>query len=96
MVFPGKEVRLTGQLWPVSSFLPFVKMGTVFPFFQSLGIIIIQIKMPCPDAASAIYLNAVFICNNLLPFWQNLSVAYLSAVHSDLSTAVPRDLSCRI
>jgi len=28
MIFPGTEVRLTGQWFPGSSFLPFLKMGT--------------------------------------------------------------------
>lgn len=37
MIYPGTEVRLTGQQFPVSSFLPFLKMGAMFPFFQSLG-----------------------------------------------------------
>jgi len=37
LIFPGTEVRLTGQEFPGSSFLPFLKMGTMFPFFQSPG-----------------------------------------------------------
>ena len=35
MIFPGTEVRLTGLWFPWSFFLPFLKMGVVFPFFQS-------------------------------------------------------------
>lgn len=37
MIFPGIEVRLTGLYFPGSFFLPFLKMGVMFPFFQSLG-----------------------------------------------------------
>jgi len=37
MIFPGTEVRLTGWLFPGSSFLPFFKMDAMFPFFQSPG-----------------------------------------------------------
>ena len=37
MVFPGTEVRLTGLYFPRSSFLPFLKMEVMFPFFQSPG-----------------------------------------------------------
>jgi len=36
-IFPGTEVRLTGQWFPGSCFLPILKMGTIFPFFQSPG-----------------------------------------------------------
>ena len=36
MTFPGTEVRLTCRWFPGSSFLPFLKMGPVFPFFQGL------------------------------------------------------------
>jgi len=35
MIFPGTEVRLTVWWFPGSSFLPFLKMGAMFPFFQS-------------------------------------------------------------
>ena len=34
MIFPGKEVRVTSQKFPGSSFLPFLIMGVIFPFFQ--------------------------------------------------------------
>ena len=37
VTFPGTEVRRTGQWFPGSSFLPFLKMDAVFPFFQSPG-----------------------------------------------------------
>jgi len=37
MIFPGTEVRLMGQQFPGSSFLRFLKMGAMFPFFQSPG-----------------------------------------------------------
>ena len=37
MIFPGTEGRLTGRYFPGYSFLPFVKMGTMFPPFQSPG-----------------------------------------------------------
>jgi len=37
MIFPGTEVRLAGWWFPRSSFLPFLKMGAMFPFFQALG-----------------------------------------------------------
>jgi len=36
MIFPGTEVRHTGLYFHRSSFLPFLKMGVTFPFFQSL------------------------------------------------------------
>ena len=35
MIFPGTEVRLTGRWFLGSSFLPFLKMGTMFAFLQS-------------------------------------------------------------
>jgi len=35
--FPGTEVRLTGLLFPGSSFLPFLKMGVIFPLFPLSG-----------------------------------------------------------
>lgn len=35
MTFAGTEVRLTGQEFPGSSFLPFSKMGAVFLFIQA-------------------------------------------------------------
>jgi len=44
MIFPGTEVRLTCQEFLGSSFLPFSKMGTVFPFFQSLTAMTYQIS----------------------------------------------------
>jgi len=34
---PGTEVRLTGLQVPEPSFLPFLKMGVMFPLFQSVG-----------------------------------------------------------
>jgi len=37
-IFPGTKVRLTGQQFPGSSFLPFLKMSAMLPFFLSLGI----------------------------------------------------------
>jgi len=36
MIFPGTEVKLTSLYFPRSSFLPFLKMGVMFLFFQSL------------------------------------------------------------
>lgn len=36
MIFPGTDVKLTNVLFPVSSFLPFLTMGVIFPVFQSL------------------------------------------------------------
>lgn len=41
MNLPGIEMRLTGWCLPVSSFLPFLRIGTIFPVFQSHG--------PSPD-----------------------------------------------
>jgi len=32
-IFPGTEVRLTSQSFPGPCFLPFLKMGAVFPFY---------------------------------------------------------------
>jgi len=37
MIFPGTKGRLTGQWFPGSSFVPFLNMGAMFPFFQSPG-----------------------------------------------------------
>jgi len=37
MIFPGTEVMLTDREFPWSSFLPFLKMGKMFPIFQSTG-----------------------------------------------------------
>ena len=37
MIFPGTDVRLVGLWFPGSSFLPFLKMGVMFLFFQSPG-----------------------------------------------------------
>jgi len=39
MIFPDTDVRLTSLYFPRSSFLPFLNMGVVFLFFQSLGTI---------------------------------------------------------
>lgn len=38
MIFPSTKLRLTGQLFPESSFLLFLKMGVTLPFFQSQGL----------------------------------------------------------
>lgn len=38
MTFPGTGVRLTGQLFPRSTFLPFLKMDAMFPFSSHLGL----------------------------------------------------------
>ena len=35
MIFPGTVLRLTGRHFPGSSFLPLLKMGTMFPLLQS-------------------------------------------------------------
>ena len=37
MIFLGTEVRLASLHLPRSSFLPFLNMGLMFPFFQSSG-----------------------------------------------------------
>ena len=37
MILPRTELRLTGQWFPGSSFLPFLKTRMMFPFFQSPG-----------------------------------------------------------
>jgi len=37
MIFPSTEVRLTGQQFPASSFLSFLKRGAMQPFFQLPG-----------------------------------------------------------
>jgi len=39
MIFPGTEMRLTDLQFPGSSFLLFLKVGVMFPFFQSLGVL---------------------------------------------------------
>lgn len=36
-VLLGREVKLTGPAFPSSSSLPFLKVGVMFPFFQSSG-----------------------------------------------------------
>jgi len=38
MIFPGTEVRLTSWQFPGSPLLPFLKMGTMFPFYQGLHV----------------------------------------------------------
>ena len=38
MIFPGTEVRLTGRCFPGSSFIPFLKIGAMFPFSSHGGL----------------------------------------------------------
>jgi len=37
MMFPGTEVRLISLWFPGSSFIPFLMMGVMLSFLQSLG-----------------------------------------------------------
>jgi len=92
MIFPGTEVRLTGLWFPWSFFLPFLKMGVVFPFFQSPGtllgshdfsnmmesILILHqsVSSGCWDGTTDFFRPHRLLCVQLHPVVSNLLFSY--------------------